>query len=127
MIFIRNTMAAAAILLAIGMSLCACLRASHADTGESAGKYEVNIKDFSFQPAVLRIPVGAVVTWTNKDEEPHTVFSAESAFRSRALDTDETFSFTLEKAGTYKYFCSIHPKMVGTIYVGTEPRTGGQE
>lgn len=80
--------------------------------------YSIAIKDFAFGPATLTVPVGATVTWTNEDEEPHTVFSTDNAFKSQALDTDEKFSFTFKKAGTYKYFCSVHPKMVGTVVVG---------
>lgn len=80
--------------------------------------YSVAIKDFAFGPVTLTVPVGATVTWTNEDEEPHTVFSTDNTFKSHALDTDEKFSFTFKKAGTYKYFCSVHPKMVGTIVVG---------
>lgn len=93
--------------------------ASRADSEKAAPKYPVNIQDFSFQPARLSVPVGATVTWTNKDEEPHTVFSADTVFKSRALDTDENFSFTFKKAGTYKYFCSIHPRMVATVVVAS--------
>lgn len=79
--------------------------------------YDVEIKDFAFAPATLTVPVGAKITWVNKDEEPHTVVSTNDAFKSRALDTDEQFSFTFAKPGTYKYFCSVHPKMVATVVV----------
>lgn len=79
--------------------------------------YSIEIKDFSFGPMMLTVPAGATVTWTNKDEEPHTVFSSDDVFKSKALDTDEKFSFTFTKPGTYKYFCSVHPKMVGAIVV----------
>lgn len=84
--------------------------------------YQVNIQDFSFQPMALNVPLGATVTWTNKDEEPHTVFSNDDVFKSKALDTDETFSFKFSKAGTYKYFCSVHPKMVATIVVASSAK-----
>jgi plastocyanin len=57
------------------------------------------------------------VTWTNKDDEPHTVASDEGVFRSGALDTDESFSFKFDKPGTYHYTCTIHPRMIGTITV----------
>lgn len=79
--------------------------------------FDIEIKDFSFGPMMLTVPAGATVTWTNKDEEPHTVFSSDDVFKSKALDTDEKFSFTFTKPGTYKYFCSVHPKMVGAIVV----------
>jgi plastocyanin len=79
----------------------------------------VTIDNFAFGPAILTIAPGTKVTWTNKDEEPHTVTSADGGvlFKSPALDTDDKFSFTFDKPGTYRYFCSIHPHMVGTIVV----------
>ena len=79
----------------------------------------VTIDNFAFGPATLTVAPGTKVTWTNKDEEPHTVTSADGGltFKSPALDTDDKFSFTFDKPGTYKYFCSIHPHMVGTIVV----------
>lgn len=87
-------------------------------TPKTASKaYDVEIKDFAFSPTTLTVPVGAKITWVNKDEEPHTVVSTSDAFKSRALDTDEQFSFTFAKPGTYKYFCSVHPKMVATVVV----------
>jgi plastocyanin len=74
-------------------------------------------RDFMFAPASLTVSVGSTVSWTNKDDEPHTVVSDTSLFRSGALDTDESFSFRFDKPGTYHYACSIHPRMVGTIVV----------
>jgi plastocyanin len=83
----------------------------------AAKSYSIEIKDFAFVPAAITVPVGAKITWLNKDEEPHTVVSTENAFKSKALDTDESFSFTANKGGTYRYFCSVHPRMVGEIVV----------
>ena len=79
----------------------------------------VSIANFAFSPAPLTVAPGTTVTWTNTDDEPHTVTSADGGkmFKSPALDTDDKFSFTFDKPGTYKYFCSIHPHMVGTIVV----------
>jgi plastocyanin len=74
-------------------------------------------RDFMFGPASLTVSAGSTVTWTNKDDEPHTVVSDTALFRSGALDTDESFSFRFDKPGTYHYACSIHPRMVGTIIV----------
>jgi len=85
---------------------------------DSGNKYQVNIDNFSFTPATLTVPVGTKVTWTNKDDVPHTVVSTNKAFpHSPALDTDESFSSTFAKAGTYEYYCSVHPKMVGKVVV----------
>jgi plastocyanin len=78
---------------------------------------EVKIDNFSFSPAVLEIKAGTKVTWTNADDIPHTVVSNDQVFKSKALDTDEKFSFTFDKAGTYPYFCSLHPKMTAKIVV----------
>src|SRR6266436_3969295 len=80
---------------------------------------EVKIDNFSFGLVVLTVPVGATVTWTNRDDIPHTVVSTDDSktFKSKVLDTDEKFSFTFAKAGTYPYFCSIHPKMTGKVIV----------
>jgi plastocyanin len=120
MIRVRRSAAIAMIALGFGLALSARPQAAQEMTENSKSRYAVEISDFSFQPAVLKVPTGSVVTWTNKDEEPHTVVSTDNAFRSRALDTDESFSFTFKKAGSYKYFCSMHPAMVGTILVGAK-------
>jgi plastocyanin len=78
---------------------------------------EVKIDNFSFAPAALTVPVGTTVTWTNRDDIPHTVVSTDGVFKSKVLDTDDRFSFTFSNAGKYPYFCSIHPKMTGTVIV----------
>ena len=78
---------------------------------------EVKIDNFSFGPQTVTVPVGATVTWTNRDDIPHTVVSTDGVFKSKVRDTDEKFSYTFAKAGTYPYFCSIHPKMTGTVVV----------
>ena len=80
---------------------------------------EVKIDNFSFGPATLTVPVGTAVTWINRDDIPHTVVSTDDSksFKSKVLDTDEKFSFTFSRAGTYPYFCSIHPKMTGKVIV----------
>ena len=84
---------------------------------QKAETSEVKIDNFSFGPGTLTVPVGTSVTWTNRDDIPHTVVSTDGVFKSKVLDTDEKFSFTFGKAGTYPYFCSIHPKMTGKVIV----------
>jgi amicyanin len=84
---------------------------------QKADATEVKIDNFSFGPAELKVAVGTTVTWTNRDDIPHTAVSTDKMFKSKVLDTDEKFSFTFSKAGTYEYFCSIHPKMTGKIVV----------
>ena len=78
---------------------------------------DVKIDNFSFSPATITIPAGTTVKWTNRDDIPHTVVTEDKAIKSKVLDTDEKFSYTFTKPGTYSYFCSIHPKMKGTIVV----------
>ncbi|HWD60170.1 MAG TPA: cupredoxin family copper-binding protein [Stellaceae bacterium] len=79
----------------------------------------VTISNFAFAPALVTVAPGTKITWVNNDEEPHTVTSADGGktFKSEALDTGDKFTFTFDKPGTYKYFCSIHPHMVATIVV----------
>ena len=80
---------------------------------------EVKIDNFSFSPPTLTVVAGTTVTWINRDDIPHTVVSSDDSrvFKSKALDTDDRFSFTFTRAGTYSYFCSIHPKMTGKVVV----------
>ena len=78
---------------------------------------EIKIDNFSFGPVLLTVAPGTKVTWTNRDDIPHTIVADDKTFKSRALDTDETFSYTFDAPGTYPYFCSIHPHMTGTVVV----------
>jgi plastocyanin len=79
----------------------------------------VTIDNFAFSPAELTVPVGTTVTWTNRDDIPHTVTSAETLrlFKSDTLDTDEHFSYRFDHAGRFAYFCSLHAHMQGVIVV----------
>jgi plastocyanin len=83
----------------------------------STANAAVNIDNFVFGPETITVPVGTTVTWTNKDDIPHTSVSTDGVFKSRVLDTDEKFSYTFTKAGTYPYYCTIHPKMTGKVVV----------
>ncbi len=82
---------------------------------------EISIDNFRFTPAEITIPAGAVVKWVNHDDTPHTVTEKSLAFRSRALDTDDTFTRQFNDVGEIDYFCSLHPRMTGKIIV----KTGG--
>jgi plastocyanin len=106
MTILRNALAALALL---------CL----AGPGYAAEPNTVKIDNFAFDPPTLTVAPGTTVMWVNKDEEPHTVTSVNKdlPFKSAGLDTDNSFSFTFTKPGIYKYFCSVHPHMVGTIVV----------
>jgi plastocyanin len=79
--------------------------------------YTITIKDFMFTPRDLRVPAGSKVTWVNKDEEPHTVVEVNQAFTSKAMDTDDGFTYQFKTAGTYKFFCTLHPRMTGSVTV----------
>jgi plastocyanin len=103
-------------------SLClSSLSFGQAEKGASADNTKTNqivIKDFHFDPQVLTVKSGEKITWTNRDEEPHTVVSVEKQFKkSGPLDTDQEFTITAGAPGTYTYYCSVHPKMTGTIVV----------
>jgi plastocyanin len=77
----------------------------------------VGIDNFSFTPKEITIAKGTTVTWVNHDDVPHTVVNGDKVFRSKALDTDDQFSFTFTEPGTYTYFCSVHPMMTGKVIV----------
>ena len=80
---------------------------------------EVVIDNFAFGPGTITVQRGTTVTWLNKDDEPHTVVSDADPrlWKSPPLDTDEKFSFTFDRPGTFKYFCTVHPRMQGTVIV----------
>jgi plastocyanin len=90
-----------------------------AGADSSAAPNQVTIDNFSFNPKTLTVPVGTKVTWINRDDVPHTATSSAkpTVFDSKALDTDEKFSFVFTAPGTYPYFCAVHPHMTGEIVV----------
>ena len=104
--------------------LCACSAATPpagvAGASAAAGT-SIVIKDFQFSPATLTVPAGATVIWKNLDDEPHSVRGADAWLRSEALDQQETYSVRFTSAGTYRYGCSLHPRMRGTIIVTPAP------
>src|SRR5258708_287730 len=96
-------------LLSVGFVLTSF--AGRASAAENPATLQITIDNFSFTPVTMTVSAGTEVTWVNHDDIPHTVVSDDKAtFKSRALDTDEKFSFTFVKPGTYTYFCSLHPK-----------------
>jgi plastocyanin len=102
-----------AMIMLVGLSLAAApVRA--ADVG-------VKIDNFAYTPQQITVKAGTTVVWTNGDDIPHTVTSSDNKFRSKALDTDDKFSFTFTTPGTYKYFCALHPHMTGSIVVEAGP------
>ena len=109
--------AGVAVSVMIAMILLAGSSSIAANAEPSPAAASVKIDNFVFGPQTLTVPVGATVTWTNSDDIPHTSVSTEGVFKSKVLDTDEKFSYTFAKAGTYPYYCTIHPKMTGKIIV----------
>jgi plastocyanin len=110
-------LASAMLLAAVGTALAAGIHpALAADQGD--GKAEVKIDNFSFAPTEITVAKGTTVNWVNRDDIPHTVVSDDkTTFKSKPLDTDDKFSYTFSKEGTYSYFCSIHPKMTAKVVV----------
>lgn len=106
-----------AVVMVAGATVTKSNVASSAASAQQAAAAEVKIDNFSFGPATITVAVGTTVTWVNRDDIPHTVASDDKLFKSKALDTDDKFSFTFTKAGTYGYFCSLHPKMTGKVIV----------
>ncbi len=105
--------------ITIGACLGALLVASVVAPAAWADEPAINIDNFTFSPAVVTVPVGTKLKWTNRDDIPHTVTDAaeKRAFKSAPLDTGDTFSFVFTSPGTYHYFCSLHPHMQGTVVV----------
>jgi plastocyanin len=101
----------------IAMLLLAGTPSVAANDQPAGASADVKIDNFSFGPQTLTVSVGTTVVWTNRDDIPHTVVSTDGVFKSKVRDTDEKFSYTFTKAGTYPYFCSVHPKMTGKVVV----------
>jgi plastocyanin len=109
----------AALLCIISFSSLSALAGEMKDTDTIATSgNRIEIKDFAFNPQTITVKSGEKITWINRDEEPHTIVSVEKQFKkSSALDTDQKFTVTAGAPGTYTYYCSVHPKMTGTIVV----------
>ena len=84
---------------------------------KAANAHDVMLDNFTFAPALASVSAGTAITWTNHDEVPHNIVSTEQKFRSPVLDTDERFSHRFDEPGSYKYFCSLHPRMTGESVV----------
>jgi amicyanin len=111
---LRPVIASTALGAVVGSILAAGVLLARADGPASA----VSIDNFTFTPPSLTVKAGTTVTWTNRDDIPHGIASSNNAFgKSKALDTDDSYSFTFTTPGTYQYFCYVHPHMVGTVVV----------
>jgi plastocyanin len=114
----KSKMLVASLAVALPLAVAALLIINPARLkGEDAKGTEVRVDNFTFAPDTLTVPVNSTVTWVNKDDIPHVIASNDGVFKSKALDTDQKYSYTFTKAGSYPYYCSIHPKMVGKIVV----------
>ena len=118
---ILKLIVATAVLGALGWTNARNVRfvASAASVQGPAKSQEVLVKidNFSFMPHDITVATGTTVIWVNNDDIPHTIVSTTDLFKSKALDTDDKFSFKFDKPGTYEYFCSIHPKMTAKVVV----------
>jgi amicyanin len=115
----RTVITAAVLGAVVGSALAGGVLIARAQSPTSV----VSIDNFTFTPPKLTVKAGTTVTWTNKDDIPHGIASANNAFaKSQALDTDESYSFTFTTPGAYAYFCYVHPHMTGTVVV--EAATG---
>jgi len=105
------------LLTAIGVVVMGAMEMYIPSIADTADATKIVVKDFAFDPTPLTVKAGSTVTWTNMDDEPHTVVSDTGVFKSGGMDTKESFSFKFDKPGTYHFTCSIHPRMVGTVVV----------
>ena len=105
------------LLTAVGMVVLGAMEMYIPSAADTPNPTKIVVKDFMFSPTPLTVKAGSTVTWTNMDDEPHTVVSDSGMFKSGGMDTNDSFSFKFDKPGTYHFTCSIHPRMVGTIVV----------
>jgi plastocyanin len=115
LVFNRGLIVALLLGPAIGAMLAFGTVAAQDATKKDAN--EITIDNFTFTPKELTVAVGTTVKWVNHDDIPHTIVEKKTTFRSKALDTDDSYSFTFASAGTFDYFCGLHPHMVGQVIV----------
>jgi plastocyanin len=98
---------------AAGAAVCCAVYGALAGSGET----RLTIDNFTFKPDVVTVRVGTRIVWENNDDIPHSIVETTGKFHSPALDTEDKFSFTFDKAGSYEYFCGLHPHMKGKVVV----------
>jgi len=114
----RKLFTGSIIALSLAVAVVVILHPTRAKSEESkTASMEVRVDNFTFGTDTLTVPPNSTVTWVNKDDVPHVIASNDGLFKSKALDTEDKYSYTFTKAGTYAYYCSVHPKMVGKIVV----------
>jgi plastocyanin len=107
----------ATVALLLALAAACTLHPARAKGADAKTPTEVRVDNFTFNPDTITVPVNSTVTWVNKDDIPHVIASTDRVFKSKALDTEDKYSYMFAKAGTYEYYCSIHPKMVGKVVV----------
>jgi plastocyanin len=98
---------------AAGAAVCCVVYGALAASGET----QLTIDNFTFKPDAVTVPVGTRIVWVNDDDIPHSIVETTGKFHSPALDTEDKFSFIFDKAGSYEYFCGLHPHMKGKVVV----------
>jgi len=98
---------------AAGAAVCCVVYGALAESGET----HLTIDNFTFNPATVAVAVGTRIVWENNDDIPHSIVETMGKFRSAALDTEDKFGFTFNQAGTFEYFCGLHPHMTGKVVV----------
>jgi amicyanin len=120
----RSAIAAAVLGAVVGSGMAAGVLVARAEAPATA----VSIDNFTFAPQTLTVKAGTTVTWTNKDDIPHGIAATNNGFaKSKALDTDDSYSVTFTAPGTYQYFCYIHPHMTGTVVVEAAASNGATQ
>jgi amicyanin len=110
--------------LLCSVTVLAALLMGAVQAAEPANTVQVSILGYKFDPPALTVPVGTTVVWTNRDDVPHTVTSTDKTFKSSgALDQGDSYSYTFTAAGTYAYYCTVHPFMTAKVIV--QPVPGG--
>jgi plastocyanin len=100
---------------AAGVAVCCAVYAVHAAAPSAESR--VAVDNFTFNPDVITVPVGTKIVWENSDDIPHSIVETQGKFHSPALDTEDKYGFTFATAGTFEYFCGLHPHMTGKVVV----------
>ena len=101
----------------LGLAVAAAILLHLGTAPAQAEELKVTIDNFTFKPDAVTVPVGTRIVWVNDDDIPHSIVETTGKFHSPALDTEDKFSFTFDKAGSYEYFCGLHPHMKGKVVV----------
>jgi plastocyanin len=117
MIKLRKIYTLATVVAVVALTAIHGTTAQAGQINRPAKTVAIDIDNFKFGMASIEVALGTTVKWTNRDDVPHTVTSSTKVFKSQALDTGEVFSYTFTEAGTFEYYCSLHPHMTGKIIV----------